>query len=425
MTDETATEHPKRWKWRLEWLAVTGLEKLAGLLPGALVFRAGESLGGLAWHLLPQRRNIVLRNLRIAFHGEHGLPELRRMARENFRRTGGNLLSAVHTARLPATGIDSVLRVENQDLIEHAMSGSAGLVLMPAHMGNWEILSRMNRLFPQGHGIGAFYRPLSNPLLDARVVAQRATDGTRVFSKWDSLMQVAAFLRKGALVGILADQRIGKQGELLRFFGRLTRASPLPSLMARRAKAEVLTMSLVSSTPGKWDVRYHPVARPFTTAHCMEALERAMKASPLDVFWFHERWRVYVRRSSSIRDWLGPDSLGSGKPHRALLWLDGVPEAWEIPAEWVHADVIYEIVLAPNQPTPRWLTGSEILHTAPRESLRKSLRRIDAAAALPVDFILTCGGPVGLKRAATAETIPFVSLASAARKPSESPELTP
>jgi len=312
VTDETAGNHPKRWKWRLEWLAVTGLEKLAGLLPGAWVFRAGETLGGLAWHLLPQRRNIVLRNLRIAFHGEHGLPEIQRMVRENFRRTGGNLLSAMHTARLPAARIDAVLRVENQDLIEQAMSGEAGLVLMPAHMVNWEILSRMNRLFPQGHGIGAFYRPLSNPLLDARVVAQRATDGTRLFSKWDSLLQVAGYLREGALIGILADQRSGKQGEPVRFFGRLTRASPLPSLMARRAKSEVLTMSLISSSPGKWDVRYHPVARPFTTAHCMEALERAMKASPLDVFWFQERWRVHVRKYSTIRDWLGPDSLGSG-----------------------------------------------------------------------------------------------------------------
>lgn len=336
------------------------------------------------------------------------------MARETIIRTVANLLSSAHTAALSSRQIDKVLTVENQDLIEDAMSGNAGLVLMPAHMGNWEVLSRMNRVFPQGHKIGAFYRPLNNPLMDARVVAQRETDGTRLFSKRDSLHHVTGFLREGSLVGILADQRVGSQGELVRFFGRLTRASPLPSLMARRSKSELLTMSLITESPGKWRVRYHPVASPHKTADCMAALEVAMRASPLDVFWLQERWKVYVNQHCTIRDWLGPDTLGEGKPHRALLWLAGSPPHWQPPAEWKHSDVNYEIVLADSQAPPDWVPAGSIIHRSPvgddRDALQRLIQEIDLKNALPVDFILTCAASRALQKAAHRAAITLVSL---------------
>lgn len=405
---------PKRWKWRGEWLAYACIEEIASRLPGSWVFHIGELLGGIAWHLMPMRRKIVLRNLRIAFYGEHDLATLRQMARDTVRRTGANLFLSTHTARLSSRRTDLALVVENHETIEQAMSGQNGIVLLPPHMGNWEILSRMNRLFPQGHQIGAFYRPLNNPLMNARVVAQRETDGTHVFSKRDSLHRVTGFLRQGGLIGILADQRVGRQGELVRFFGRLTRASPLPSLMIRRSKSAVLSMSLTSDSPGKWRVRYYPVASPFKTADCVVALEQAMRASPIDVFWLQERWKVYISAKHSIRSWLGADSLGEGKPHRALLWLAGAPASWRPPEEWSHPDVIYEIVLSPGQEKPPWMEDAGAIHTAQphgsRDFLQKSIAAIDASAGLPIDYILTCGASKSLLKAAQREAIPLISL---------------
>jgi hypothetical protein len=150
------------------------------------------------------------------------------------------------------------------------------------------------------------------------------------------------------------------------------------------------------------------------TADCMAALEQAMRASPTDVFWLQERWKVYVRANRTIRDWLGYDDCGEGKPHRALLWLAGAPASWQPPEEWSHPDVIYEIVLAPGQEKPSWLPGSPIIHTAPpvadRKTFQKSIAAIDLAAGLPVDYILTSAAPKALVKAALREAIPLISL---------------
>lgn len=405
---------PKSLQWRLECLGHSWIEVLAGLLPGPWVFRLGEALGGVVWHFMPKRRKTVLRNLRIAFAGEKDLPALRRMAKESFRRAGGNLISAAYTARLSPEQLGKVIHIENRELLERALTSGKGVVLLLSHMGNWELLSRLVHLFPEGSKTGAFYRPLNNPLLDARVLDRRQADGTRMFSKRDPFHQVTGFLREGGIVGILADQRVGRQGELVRFFGRLTRASPLPSLLARRAKSEVLALSLITERPGKWKAVFMPVESPPTTAHCMSALEAAMKASPADVFWLQERWKVYASHLHPFDIWLANENETGTKPHRALLWLADAPSPWAIPETWTHPDVTYEVALAADQSPPSWLPEDTRAHRVPasadRETLRKTIASIDESDILPLDFILATAAPKALRKAGRLEAIPVISL---------------
>lgn len=405
---------PKPLKWRLEWLVQVGIEHLAASMPGPFAFRVGEILGGVACTFMTSRRQIVLRNLRIAFHGEKDLPELRAMVRQTFRRTGANLLSALHSTQLTAEQVSGIVAIENPELVDEALTKGPGVVLMPSHMGNWEILTRINRRFPPGHANGAFYRPLNNPLLDARVLAQREAESCRLFSKRDSFLQAAAFLREGGILGILADQRVGTHGELVRFFGRVTRASPLPSLLARRSRTQVLSMSLATESPGKWRTRYHPLEGKISTASCMDAIERAIRVSPLDYFWLQERWKVYFPPGQTIRDWLENETSAPGKRHRALLWLPGTPDQWSLPEEWTHPDVDYEIVPENARKTadPRYLHLR--FHASPDypnlKNLSAHLAEIDASAALPIDYILTCNASRELRQAARSQSIPLVSL---------------
>jgi Kdo2-lipid IVA lauroyltransferase/acyltransferase len=401
---------PKTLQWRIECMGHSLIEWLAGLLPGPWAFRFGELLGELAWHIMRQRRNLVMRNLRIVCAGEKNLVEIRKMARETFRRSGANLVSAAHTARLIPAELARVIDIENLGLLEEKLARGKGVVLLLAHMGNWEILSRIVRLFPSGCKTGAFYRPLNNPLLDARVLARRQADGTRMFSKRDPFHQVTGFLRDGGIVGILADQRVGMQGEVVPFFGRLTRASPLPSLLARRAKAEVLALSLRTVAPGKWKAAFHPVASPPTTPHCMAALEEAMASSPTDVFWLQERWKVPVDPNRPMTQWLPHPTSTGEKPHRALIWLPGVARSWSLPEVWLHPDVRYEVAMDSRAEIPGWLPAETRVHRITGSSLHKAVREIDASDPLPLDFILAGPGAVDPSPAAIREQIRLTRL---------------
>lgn len=375
---------PKLLQWRLECLAHSIIEGLAGMLPGPWVFRLGGFLGTLAWHIMPMRRKIVLRNLRIACAGEKDLPEIRRMAKATFRRSGANLVSAAHTARLTPQKLAQVIHIENLELLEKSLATGKGVVLLLAHMGNWEILSRIVHLFPPGSKTGAFYRPLNNPLLDERILRRRKADGARMFSKRDPFHEVTKFLRDGGIVGILADQRVGMQGEVVSFFGRLTRTSPLPSLLARRAKSEVLALSLSTESPGKWKAVFLPVATPPTTANCMSALENSMQSGLMDIFWLQDRWKLYVSPNRSISQWLDdPDTTGQ-KPHRLLWCLPHGMNLQDIPETWRHPDAGHEMLPA------------ETIKGLGPAALIKRISELEDAGPLPIDCLIVSGNvPTG------------------------------
>lgn len=400
----------KRIQWRAECMVHSAVEWIASVIPGPWVFRAGEAIAGLLWCLMPRRRQVVLRNLRIAYADEMELAEIRELAKASFKRSVGNLLSGAHTAGLSPKKLDRVLQIENGELLQKFADQGKGVVILLSHMGNWELLSRLIHFIPEGVQIGGMYRPLNNPYMDERVRVRRQADGSRMFSKRDPFHQITGFLREGGIVGVLADQRVGKNGDRIQFFGRVTKASPLPSLLARRAKAEVVALSLKSSEPGKWKANFRHLDSKPTTEHCMMALEDAMRESPQDVFWLQERWKVRLGPGHDLGDLLDGEKSDKGKSHRALLWLNGGGDAAEISPIWHQPDVVYEVAKEPGASMPPWLpdeTEEHAIEHASVKSCRRCLKAIDEMQTLPLDFVLATEFSRELWAACKKECIPL------------------
>lgn len=401
MSQNTA-KWSKRAAWRLEAITHTLVSSIMRRLPPETVFTIGAFLGKCLWPLMRTRSKTIIRNLRIVTN-HHG-PQTAKLARRSFINSAANLISSASAPAMDAETLAAAIHIENPEALTAAHSKGTGVILLLSHMGNWELLTRLNHLFPPGTKSGAFYRPLNNPILNKRILNERETDGTRLFSKRDSLHHVSGFLRENGIIGILADQRVGRQGELVPFFGRLTRASPLPSLLARRCGCQVLALSLRTIAPGKWLARYHPVEQPYHSTHCMKALETAMRLSLTDVFWLQERWKIYLGHSISPRKWLNdPDARGE-KPHRALIWINHGEILTEIPENCRHGDIQYELAISPNSSPPANFSG--IIHH-PDQAHESSLLRIDTASPLPLDFILALSPNPGLQAAAKHLSIPI------------------
>jgi Kdo2-lipid IVA lauroyltransferase/acyltransferase len=376
----------KRLKWRAEAAGHLALAAVLRQLPVESVFVFGEFLGKMIWPLMKGRQKTIVRNLRIALNGTCTADEIEKLAKDSFIRNVANLLCSSVSAKAEGKDLRELMEVENAEVLIEAHAKGKGVVLLLAHMGNWELLTRLKNFLPELGNLGAFYRPLNNIILNERVLRERQADGTRLFSKRDSLHHVSGFLRDNGIVGILADQRVGRQGELVEFFGRLTRASPLPSLLARRCRSEVVALSLRTVAPGKWSVRCHRVEKPYDSGNCMAALEEAMKVSVVDVFWLQERWKVYLGKVTSPAKWLGDSDAGGAKPHRALIWAKDSEKDLPLPPSCLHGDISYEKAV-----------GKEPC----------DLEVIDAGAALPIDYILVFSKNTGLRTRAMELGIPM------------------
>lgn len=107
------------------------------------------------------RRNTIARNLRIV--GAVGAEGSESAARESFIRTVANLMCSSVSANMRGEDIGEVLEVENPELLAEAAAQGKGVLLLLAHMGNWELLTRLHRTLSRRRENRRFLPPAEQP----------------------------------------------------------------------------------------------------------------------------------------------------------------------------------------------------------------------------------------------------------------------
>jgi hypothetical protein len=146
----------------------------------------------------------------------------------------------------------------------------------------------------------------------------------------------------------------------------------------------------------------------------MTALENAMRASLIDVFWLQDRWKMSLKPDRPFSEWLDSADLTGAKPHRILIWLIDTAETWQLPDGWLHPDGVYEAAVPADKPAPSWLPEAWRIHRLePPQSpgaLRQAVRAIDEADTLAIDCIIAHMPPAAMIKACKDSQIPLLPL---------------
>jgi KDO2-lipid IV(A) lauroyltransferase len=272
---------------------------MAALPVGASAW-LGRRLGDAAWVLLGRRRRLALANLAQA------LPELRRadrrrVARASFEHLGMMLTEGCVVLRTPLERVITQITVEGMEHLRAVMDRHGRAIVLTAHLGNWELLSLAPAL--TGYPLTVVARALDSAALGAWADRLRRTAGVEVIDKRQALRPVLAALRRGRLVGVLLDQNAARhEGVFVPFFGRPASTSRSVALLALRTSTPVVPAFARRISPGQHRVTIHP-ALPMPpgkgddavltlTARCAEAIEAAVRATPEQWLWIHDRWRT-------------------------------------------------------------------------------------------------------------------------------------
>lgn len=400
---------------RLQYAIFRLTEEGLRFLPAAACHHLGGALGWLAWLVSRKHRRIVTRNLRIATGLPGDDPGLARLVRRTFILNGANLLSATRTSVVPWEKVANRFTVESPPTLASTLAGGRPVVMLLAHMGNWEGTAHATRLFlPPGTAFG-FYRPLENPLLDRLVLERRNRSGMTFFNRNESIHQVFAHLRTGKVASMFSDQNAGHKGVIAPYFGKLTSCTGLPELLARRTRAACFAASMTTTGPARWHIRIREIQGSDTLSF-MAAVEESLRESLCDGFWLHNRWRVF-RPAPSRFNIPKPVLLGADRvtrPARLLVSchgiLDGVGAALQ---ELLEARADLELAVAdggrlPPLPDSPRLRRVPLDLDAPAKRLAREVRRLDATGATPFDGAILFDGNLPLARACRAAAIPAV-----------------
>jgi lauroyl/myristoyl acyltransferase len=290
----------------MDWLLyipALALVKILQALPLRVVARVGRLGGGLAYWIDARHRRVALRNLEMCLGGERSREELRKIARENFRRLGENYASAIKTAAM--TWEELKPHLEFSGLEKMYPGGVRGIpasrVVAIGHFGNFELYARFGDLIP-GAKTATTYRALRQPALNRLMQSLREQANCLFFERrTDAEKLKAAMNAPGIVLGLLLDQHAGVGGVRVPFFGKECSTSAAAAVFALRYDCPLHTGICYRVGLAKWRIeageeiptRADGQARSIEeiTRDINQRFEVAVRRDPANWFWVHNRWK--------------------------------------------------------------------------------------------------------------------------------------
>lgn len=273
-------------------------------LPAPAARWTGRQLGLLAWRLMKRKRKQMLRHMDLAFRGEFTREQQEKWVRGNFEHVG---LFIAEFARMPLLSKEDIrelcdlteVKVFDELLAKH---GGRGLMVTPAHHGNWELNGYA--VSYAGYPLLSVARPLDNPYLNEIVDGIRERCGNEIIHKYQVLWALKKQLDRGRIVTMSVDQNGGTSGIFVPLFGTLASTVASPAELALASGAPVVVATLNRLPDGVhhkfhvWDVIEfqksggHEADRRALLTRINQAYEKSIRAYPEQWLWGHQRWKT-------------------------------------------------------------------------------------------------------------------------------------
>ena len=290
----------------LYWLARSFVALLQSL-PLRWVAFFGRVAGGLAFHIDARHRRVVLLNLRRVFASEMTEPEIYAIARENFKRIGESYTSAIRTSGMGYEEARQICEVVGLEKLapRPGEESNENRIVAIGHFGNFELNAILAKGLP-GYQGATTYRGVRPPSLNRLLQEVRGNSGCLYFERRTEAAELRSELvKRGVLLGLLADQHAGNGGLWIPFLGHDCSTSAAPAVFALRYNAPLFTAIIYRVSLGRWRAEVgdeiptrvdgKPRASREIALDMNRAFEKAVRRDPANWFWVHQRWKVRPR----------------------------------------------------------------------------------------------------------------------------------
>jgi KDO2-lipid IV(A) lauroyltransferase len=277
--------------------------RLISLLPLPLLYAI---CGCLSWLLRVAgwRRRFVDEGLARCLP-ELGADERRRIARDFYAGLGRLVAEVLHGARIAPEQLERRVRFENPELVRDLIAAGRRVMLIAGHHCNWEwLLLECSRHL--GAPLVVPYKPISRRAPDRWMLAARSRFGATMVPTREIGAYLVARRRQVKLLAMLADQSPSAKSDKqvrLPFFGQETSFFQGPGWIGARLGYEPVFIAMRPDGRGRYVVRFERLApagerldQDQILRAYVGALERHIRAYPVEYFWAYNRWKRPRRR---------------------------------------------------------------------------------------------------------------------------------
>ena len=279
----------------------------AAFIPASIAYRLGSQLGLLIPFIVPKRRAVIIDNLNLSlpFMRAHRLwdssgEDAAGLARKTFKNLGRSLVEICQLYHGRGDNVIADIEIRGWKNYATARAKGKGLIFLGGHCGNWELMSlTLSSLF--GKEVSGVARRQNNPFLNRMVERMRSRYNSRVIYKQGALKAILAVLKRGEIVGMLADQAVfPEEGCLVDVMGRKAWASKAPVIIAKKSGVPVIPV-FMHREGDRHMLTFYP-EHLFTGDMSSEGVKENTQAlsryvenfvveHPTQWYWVHKRWK--------------------------------------------------------------------------------------------------------------------------------------
>ena len=278
------------------------LDKTIGQMPKRHILFMGKMLGHFLYFFDVHHRRIVRRNLHFSYPG-WSQSQIQNLSKRIFQNYGIIIFEVLQMAFSTREEMLSRARIEGVEIIIEALAKQKGIIVVSAHLGNWELALQYSPCYFQIPLTGVA-KKLRNSTLDRLVHKFRTRFGNRIIYKKGAMPEMTRTLRQGNVLGLLMDISRRFDGVEVQFFGHKATATPAAAMLALRCKSPVIPVFSHRNQMGQLVIKVeHPIEIQRTgdlrsdlqtnTQLITDRVEHAIRKNPEQWNWILKRWKEF------------------------------------------------------------------------------------------------------------------------------------
>jgi len=182
-------------------------------------------------------RDTVKKNFKVIFP-EKNDKEISRISRKMFENFGKYLVDFFRFSKLDQEYIRKNIKIENINYFNQALAKGKGVIVLTAHLGNWELGGVVVAL--SGYPFWVVALPHKNKKVDEFFNNQRQSKGIHVIPFGKAARQCLGLLKENKMIALVGDRDFSEKGLVLDFFGKKTHFPLGPSAFALKTGAIIV-----------------------------------------------------------------------------------------------------------------------------------------------------------------------------------------
>lgn len=260
-----------------------------------------------------KHRKIAYHNLRLSLAARLSSRDLRKILKNYYLNLAQNMVEILYSRRIDSRYIEKYIKIDGADNFLNAAMKNKSLVLISAHFGNWEIPNIVCRYLYKGKPYLVLVSDKIRKSALGRLLDRfRLVHGYEIVSTDSSgLRDVMISLEKGALLGLVIDQGMGKSSVFVNFFNHRVPAPTGAMKLAIKFKTP-LSLSLIRRIKGPYqELKVFPALELLSASSEDDSIarnsqafnriiEEAIRLYPADYLWQFKRFKNRLDRKIII-----------------------------------------------------------------------------------------------------------------------------